>query len=172
VQAAQGDEKGEKQVKTWGDADTKKPNQQLANFIDNINNLRPTEYAGNVSLEGIPPVFQMTYRDAKNNVLGTLTLYKIEKPGVLPDGADLDPANPPKGEIEYYVWSERTRVPALVRKDPAQRSENDLPIVFGDKPAPTPDVPKDPFKGVPIDKPNPHGGGMPGGHGGDDGHGH
>ena len=33
------------QIKTWGDPETKKPDQTLANFIDNANNLRPSDYA-------------------------------------------------------------------------------------------------------------------------------
>ena len=32
------------QVKTWGDPETKKADQTIANFIDAANNLRPTEY--------------------------------------------------------------------------------------------------------------------------------
>ena len=134
----------EKQVKTWGDADTKKPNQPLATFIDNVNNLKPTEYSLTVKVGSLALVVKMTYKDATGAVLGTLALYKIEKPGILPEGTELDPANPPKGEVEYYVMTERTRVPALVRKDPAQRSEQDLPIVFGDK-APPVEPKGDPF---------------------------
>ena len=38
---------------------------------------------------------------------------------MLPEGQELDPANPPKGETEYYILTERTRVPALVLKDNA-----------------------------------------------------
>ncbi|MEO8698698.1 MAG: DUF4340 domain-containing protein [Kofleriaceae bacterium] len=156
----QTDSENQKQVKTWGEADTKKPNQPLATFIDNINNMKPTEYKPDVKVDGVTPVFKVTYRDGKNATLGTLALYKIEKAGVLPEGQELDPANPPKGETEYYVMTEKTRVPALVRKDPAQRSEQDLPIVFGDK-APPVDVPKgNPFQGVKPDI-KPHGGGMP-----------
>jgi hypothetical protein len=94
-------------------------------------------------------------------------LYKVEKPGVLPEGQELDPANPPKGEVEWYVWTERTHVPALVRKDTAQRAEQDLPIVLGDVKPPDQKgsgkaPPQNPFQ-------QPPGGG---GHGGGDGHGH
>ena len=45
-------------------------------------------------------------------MLGTLTLYKHEKAGELPEGAELDPANPPKGETEYYI---------MTREDPRAR---------------------------------------------------
>nr|MBA2543200.1 DUF4340 domain-containing protein [Deltaproteobacteria bacterium] len=147
----------DKQVKTWTDAETGKANQPLATFIDNVNNLRPTEYAKDVKVDTLAPIFKIEYRDAQNGKLGTLALYRVEKAPVLPDGVDLDPANPPKGEIEYYVLTERTRVPALVRRDPAKKSEEDLPIVFGDKAAPTmaPKPGANPFGNVPI---KPHAG--------------
>lgn len=153
----------DKQVKTWGDAATKKPNQPVATFIDNIGNLKPTEYSTTVSIEGVSPLVKLTYKDAGGKALGSVTVYKIESPGVLPDGQELDPANPPKGEVNYYVWTEKTRVPALVRKDTAQRAEQDLPIVFGDVQAPEPKKPATP----PLFPPP--GGGGGGGHGG---HGH
>jgi hypothetical protein len=157
-----------KQVKTWNDTDTGKANQPLATFIDNVNNLRPTEYAKDLKVDAMTPVFRLEYKDAAGAKLGSLALYKIEKAPIIPDGVDFDPANPPKGEIEYYVVTERTRVPALVRKDPAQKSEEDLPIVFGDKAAPTaPVAPKpgaNPFGNVPT---RPSGGS--GAHGGGSG---
>ena len=152
----------EKQIKTWGDADTKKANQPLATFIDNIGNLRPTEYSTSIKVDTLTPLVKLTYKDAGNGTLGTVVLYKLEKAGVLPEGQELDPANPPKGEIEYYVWTEKTHVPAIVRKDTAQRAEQDLPIVFGDVKAP------EPKGGAGAPPPFP----PPGGHGGDDGHGH
>jgi hypothetical protein len=121
------------EVKTWGDADTKKPNQTLANFIDNANNLKPTEYDSNLKIEGLTSVVKLTYKDERGSLLGTLTLYKHEKPGVLPEGQDLDPANPPKGEVEYVIVTEKTRVPGVVRKDAAQRTENDIDTVMVSK---------------------------------------
>ncbi len=160
----------DKQVKTWTDADTGKANQSMATFIDNVNNLRPTEYATDVKVDTLAPIFRLEYRDAANK-LGSLALYKIEKAPVIPEGTDFDPANPPKGEIEYYVLTERTRVPALVRRDPAKKSEDDLPIVFGDKAAPVAPKPgANPFGNVPI-----KGGAVPaplGGTPGKDPHGH
>ena len=100
--------------------------RSLANFIDNANNLKPTEYAASMTGQRLTPVMKLTYKDARGAMLGTLSLYKHEKPGELARRQELDPANPPKGEIEYYIMTEKTRVPALVRKDTAQRSENDL----------------------------------------------
>ncbi|HEU0036673.1 MAG TPA: DUF4340 domain-containing protein [Kofleriaceae bacterium] len=147
---------GEKQVKSWGDPDTKKPNVPLATFIDNANNLRPTEYVAELNASSLQPVMKLTYKDAKGEVLGTLQLLKGEKPADVPTDADFDPANPPKGEVQYYVLTEKTHVPALVRKDTAQRSEQDLPIAFGDK-APPVEPKGNPFGNV---KP---GGAPPGG---------
>ena len=123
-------------VKTWGDAATGKADATLANFIDNTNNLRPTDYAPNLAIASLTPVMKLTFKDAAGAALGTLALYKGEKPGELPEGTELDPAAPPKGETAYYIVTEKTRVPAQVRADTAQRAEQDLPVVFGDRPAP------------------------------------
>lgn len=150
-------EKDGKKVKTWGDAATMKADSTLGTFIDNANNLRPTEYAPDLKVETLTPVVRLTYRDAPGATLGTLTLFRREKAGVLPEGQELDPANPPKGETEYYILTERTHVPALVLKDNAERTEGDVPIVFGDKPAPVKSIdPKgNPFGNQPLPKPDP-----------------
>jgi hypothetical protein len=165
-----------KQVKTWHDTETGKANQPLATFIDNVNNLRPTEYAKDLKVDTMAPVFRVEYKDAAGGKLGSLSLYKVEKAPIIPDGVDFDPANPPKGEVEFYVVTEKTRVPALVRKDPAQKSEEDLPIVFGDKAAPVAPKPgANPFGNVPTKPPTmkPLGGsGAHGGGSGKDPHGH
>jgi hypothetical protein len=153
----QGGADGTQQVKTWADPATKKADQTAANFIDNANNLRPVEYASNLKVSDMTPVMKLTYKDERGALLGTLSLYKYEKPGQLAEGQELDPANPPKGDTEYYIMTEKTRVPALVRKDTAQRSENDIETVFsGKQPEPKSAV-------------EPHGnpfGSMPPGHGG------
>lgn len=128
----QGENAGE--VKTWGEPDTKKPNQTVANFIDNANNLRPVEYASNLKASDMKQVLKLTYKEERGATLGTLTLYKYDKPGELPPGATLDPANPPKPTTEYYIMTEKTRVPALVRKDTAGRAEQDIDTVFTAKP--------------------------------------
>ncbi|MDB4954322.1 MAG: hypothetical protein JWO36_1891, partial [Myxococcales bacterium] len=150
------------QLKTWGDSDTKKPNQTLANFIDNANNLRPTEYSPAMKVSDLTQVLKLTYKDDRGGGLGTLTLYKHEKPGVLPEGQELDPANPPAGEIEYFIMTEKTRVPALVRKDTAQRAEQDIETVFSGK------QPDNAGSGAGSGAANPHGnpfGPGPRGHG-------
>ena len=141
------------QIKGWGDADTKKPNQTYANYIDNANNLRPTEYQADVKPADLKPVVKLTYKDERGGQLGTLTVYKHEKPGVLPEGAELDPANPPKGETEYFIMTEKTRVPALVRKDTAQRTESDIETVFSGKEPP----PTATGSGGPVHSIDPHG---------------
>lgn len=124
---------GNQNVKTWADPVTKKGDQTAANFVDNANNLRPMEYASNLKPSDLTPLVKLTYKDDRGALLGTLQLFKREKPGQLAEGQELDPANPPKGETEYYILTEKTRVPALVRKDTAQRAENDIETVFSGK---------------------------------------
>jgi hypothetical protein len=143
------------QVKTWGDPETKKPDQTIANFIDNTNNLRPSEYEPDTKVADLTPVLKLTYKDARGTQLGTLMLYKREKPGELPPGTDLDPANPPKGEAEYLIVTEKTRIPATVRRDTAQRTEQDIETVFSDHP--TSIEPKgNPFGNTPLPPRTPH----------------
>jgi hypothetical protein len=144
------------QQKKWGDPETKKADDTVGNFIDNTNNLRPTEYLPDVKVNDLKQVLKLTYKDAGGRVLGTLTLYKYEKPGELAPGAELDPANPPKGETEYAILTEKTRIPAVVRRDTAQRTEQDIATVFSDHPASI--EPKgNPFQNTPLPA-NPHGG--------------
>lgn len=144
------------QVKTWGDSDTKKADQTVANFVDNANNLRPTEFAPDVKIADLTPILKLIYKDSAGRVLSTLQLYKREKPGELAPGADLDPANPPKGETEYLITTEKTRGPAIVRRDTAQRTEQDIVTVFSDHP--TSIEPKgNPFGNAPLPPPSPHG---------------
>ena len=158
----EGEHAGE--VKTWGEPDTKKPNQTVANFIDNANNLRPVQYDSSLKVSDMKPVLKLTYKEERGATLGTLTLYKYEKPGELPPGATLDPANPPKPQTEYYIMTEQTRVPALVRKDTASRAEQDIDTVFTAKPEDVKSVDPhgNPFGNQPLpprgeDKFNPHG---------------
>ncbi len=69
------------QVKTWGDPATKKANQTLANFVDNAANLRPTEYKAQLKIDSLALIMKLTYKDERGEKLGTLALYKGEKPG-------------------------------------------------------------------------------------------
>ena len=122
------------QVKTWGDPETKKANQTVANFIDNANNLRPTEYASNLKVSDMTPVVKLTYKDERGATLGTLTLYKHEKPGELPTGSDARSGESAEGRDRVLHHDARRRAcPALVRKDTAQRAEQDIETVFSGK---------------------------------------
>ncbi len=146
-----------KQVKTWGDEATKKPNQTIANFIDNANNLRPTEYSADVKTVGLEPVVTLTYKDERGAILGTLSLYKHQKaPTPMAEGQPPDMTNPLTPETEYFIMTPLTRVPAIVRKDTAERTEQDVPTVFSDKPQSV-DPKGNPFGKVPPGALNPHG---------------
>jgi uncharacterized protein DUF4340 len=150
------------QVKTWGEDG--KPNQALANYVDNLNTLRPTDYEPKLDPSSLVKVLTATFRDATSGKLGTLTLYKGEKPGELPEGQELDPANPPKGQTVYYIVTEKTHVPGVVQSTTAQRAENDLANIMSDKPVPGDGKSVDP-KGNPFGTPlpKPGGAGAPGG---------
>ena len=139
-------------VKTWGDPETKKADQTIANFIDNANNLRPTEYQAGTDVKTLTPIVTLAYRDAKGRPLGSIQLLKHEKPADVPPGTTPDPATAPKPVVEYFLMSEKTRVPALVKKESAERTEQDVTTVFSDHPLELP--PKAP--------PGPHGGFKPG----------
>lgn len=82
--------------KTWADTDTKKPNQTIANFIDNANNLRPTEYASDLKVSEMTPVLKLTYKDERGGLLGTLSMYKREKPGELAPARSSIPRTRPR----------------------------------------------------------------------------
>lgn len=144
-------EGGQGQVKTWGDAATKKPNTTLANFVDNASGLRPTEYKAQLKIESLTPVSSLTYKDDRGGKLGTLSLYKLEKAGELTEGQVFDPQSPPRGETEYYIVTEKTRVPGLVRKDAGQRVEQDMPMVFSaNPPAEVKKPTENPFANTPL----------------------
>ena len=57
--------RGAQQVKTWADPSTGKPDQTAANFIDNANNLRPTEYAANLKVTDMTPVLKLTFKEER-----------------------------------------------------------------------------------------------------------
>lgn len=166
-----------KPVKTWADGATKKPHPSLGNFIDQLGSMAPTEYAPSIKLESLKKVLTVTYKDGDGAKLGTLSLYKGDKAPATPPGAEA-----PKGDVEYYIMTEKSRVPAVVRKDTAQQVETNLPVILSEKP-PEPgsvDPKGNPFGNAPLPKPGsgatppgppgPHGGLSP--HGADDGHGH
>jgi hypothetical protein len=137
------------QIRTWGDPETKKADQTIANFIDNVNNLRPAEYRPDLKIADLTLVLKLTYKDARGKHLGDFMLYKHDKQGELAPKTDLDPANPPPSETEYLIVTDKTRVPGIVRKDSAGRAEQDIATVFSDHP--TSIEPKtNPFGNTPL----------------------
>ena len=108
-------------------------------------------------------IVKLTYKDDKGAQLGTLVLYKHMATGDLAPGEELDPANPPKGKTEYFIVTEKTRVPAMVISQNAERAENDVPTVFSpDHPTEAPvksvDPKGNPFGKGPLPPVDPHGG--------------
>ncbi|MCE9572434.1 MAG: DUF4340 domain-containing protein [Deltaproteobacteria bacterium] len=120
-------------AKGWGDGFTQKPDQTLANFVDNLEKLRAQSYEADLKVSDLTLVVGLTYSDKAQKQLGTLTLYKREKPADKPDGAAAM-APPAMGQpttvTEYFVVSETTRVPAKVPTPVAERVEQDLATVF------------------------------------------
>jgi hypothetical protein len=116
-------------VKTWGDPATGKPDQTLANFVDNADKLKPTKYEATLDPKSMTEVVVLTYQDAKGATLGTATLYKREKPPEIGG----DPTKPPPPPVtEYYVVTEKTRVPGLVPKSAGDRIDQDIATVFAE----------------------------------------
>jgi hypothetical protein len=113
-------------TKTWGDPATGKPDQTLANFVDNLDRLKPTKYEAGLDPATMTEVVKISYQDASGAGLGTMRLLKREKP---PE-ATPPPGTPPGPVIEYYVLTEKTRVPGLVPKSMAERVDNDIATVF------------------------------------------
>ena len=125
-------------TKTWGDAATQKADQTLANFVDNLDKLIPQKFDPTLKPGDLTPVMSASYADATGKRIGALALYKIDRPGEMPEDGSADPSNPPPPVTEYYVVTETTRVPALVAKPSAERVEQDVPTVFVDQPPAAP----------------------------------
>jgi Domain of unknown function (DUF4340) len=161
-----------KPVKTWADAATKKPHPSLGNYIDQLGSMPPSEYSPKTKLEGLTKILTATYKDGDGAKLGTLTLYK--GPKAPPAAGEPPPPPGPKSDFEYYIMTEKSRVPAIVRPDTAQQVETNLPVIMNEKP-PEPGAAPAP-KGNPFGSgampPPGHGGAPPDPHGVDDGHGH
>jgi hypothetical protein len=122
-----------KQVKTWGDAQAKKADQTTANFLTKIETaLKPTKYDAALDVKAMTSLVTVTYKDARGKVLGTLDLYKQEKPAPTPPAPpEGQPAPPPPAPIvEYYVVTERTRVPAQVSKASGDQVEQNIATIF------------------------------------------
>ncbi len=112
------------QTKTWGDGS--KPDQTLANFIDNVDRLRASQFEPDLKVTDLTPVVELSYLDERNKKLATLTLYKRDKAGDLPTDGTADPTAPPPTVTEYYMVTEKTRVPAVVSKASAERIDQDV----------------------------------------------
>jgi hypothetical protein len=126
--ASNKDEKGAT-TKTWNDSTTGKPDTQLANFIDNLDRLRPRKFDPSLNVAAMTKVVAITYKDSKAAVLGTMILYSYEKPPATPAGDN--PVKPPGPVVEYYIMTEKTRVPALVDSLSGDRIKGDIASVFG-----------------------------------------
>ena len=124
------DEKGA-QTKTWADAKTGKADQTMANFIDNVDRLRPSQFDQTLKVADLKLVVELTYKDERGRKLATLSLYKREKVGELPTGESVDPTKPPPTVSEYFVVSEKTRVPGMVAKAGSERIEQDIATLLG-----------------------------------------
>jgi hypothetical protein len=118
-----------------GWADKEKPGEQdmtFANFLTQIDRLKPMEYDPSIDEAGLTKVMSLVYKKANGDGLGTFELLKKE-PTVTPE---LEPSEESKkgNEAEYYVKTELTRIPAKVGRMSAERVSDDLPTLFGAPP--------------------------------------
>jgi hypothetical protein len=116
-------EKGD-QTKTWGDGG--KADQTLANFVDSIDRLRTSQYEADLAITDLTPVVAVTFLDAQGRKLSTLTVYKRDKAGDLPTDGTADPTAPPPTITDYYLVTEKTRVPGVITKAAGERIEQDI----------------------------------------------
>ena len=120
---------GDDVVETWGTGTT--ADTAAANFIDKVEKLRPTSFEAKLDPKSLASVVTLTYRDARGKVLGTFAVLKQEKPGTAPPSTDpTKPTPAPEPVVDYYVLTERTRVPAPVPKVAAERIVPDIATIF------------------------------------------
>lgn len=122
------DEKGQS-TKTWAVGD--KPDQTAANFIDSISKLKPMNYDAKLAVSELTAIGTLTYT-GKTGRLGTLSLYKRDVPADPASPPSTDTNKAPAAKIEYYLVTEKTRVPGLLLKSVAERAETDLATVLAD----------------------------------------
>lgn len=116
---------------SWADART--PDQSdlsFANFLSQIERLRPLEYDPKLDAGSLTRVLTIRYHDKSGKVIGTFDLYKKAAP-VTPE---LNPSDAAKNQVEYYVHTELTRVLGKVSRMAADRVAEDLPQIFGEQP--------------------------------------
>lgn len=134
-------------IETWGEGAT--ADTVAANFLDKLEKLRPTRYEPSLDVASLEPVIVATYRDGRGKQLGTIKLLRRVTPGETPATPPTTPApdapagqpptvpppaaEPPKpaDKVEYFLWTERTRVPGLLTSLQAERVEQDVPTLFG-----------------------------------------
>ena len=112
---------------SWADAKT--PDQSdlsFANFLSQIERLRPLEYDPKLDASSMTKVLTIRYHDKSGKVIGTFELYK-KAPQVTPE---LAPSDAGKSQTEYYVHTELTRVLGKVSAMAADRVADDLPQLF------------------------------------------
>lgn len=123
-------------VETWGEGQT--ADTAAANFIDKIEKLKPTSYESKLDPKTLTNIVTLTYKDGGGKVLGTMQVLKSEKPGEKPPAppppAPGQPAPPAPAEpapvVDYYLITERTRVPAVLPKVAAERIAPDIETVL------------------------------------------
>lgn len=115
-------------IETWGQGQT--ADTTAANFVDKLEKLRPSSFDPKTDVAALEPVATLTYKH-KGKLLGTLKLLRRMKPRGEP-AAD---GSPPNTQVyEYFLWTERTRVPAPVSQIQAERVEQDVPTLFAATP--------------------------------------
>ena len=126
-------------VSGWTAADKPgPPDLTFANFLNQVDRLKPTDYDTALDASTLTKVLTITYEKAGGGELGEFVLYKKESvsPEVSPAVGPEDKEDEKKGEVEYYVHTELTRVLGKVSKMSAERVEGDVPQLFGAPPKP------------------------------------
>jgi hypothetical protein len=107
---------GQKQA-TWAYAET--PDDEdltLANFMNRVDKLTPSDYLPSKSTDGLSSVVRIEYADKAGKALGHIEVFK--QPGVK------------EGLFDYFVLSKRTRVIAKTHPGAAKRVDKDLEQIF------------------------------------------
>jgi hypothetical protein len=117
------------------------PDLTFANFLTQVDRLKPTEYDPSLAPATLTKVLTLRYSKPGGGDLGTFELYKKENvsPEVTPAVGPEDKEEDKKEGVEYYVHTELTRVLGKVSKMAAERVEGDVPQLFGAAPAPKDD---------------------------------
>lgn len=94
------DERG-RETRTWADATAPdKPNQTMANFLRNVDNLKPSRFLPDADLTGVARVVRVEYQTAAGAPLGWVELYHQPRAEAGQDQAPAAPgATPPAGAV-------------------------------------------------------------------------